>query len=220
MTKLQKIKLIYDTAYFEYYAYAALCIYFDHNLIGHFSKKECPDFHSDDLDIGLEVTEAMSNEDGEFRQVEFDHMRGQLPHIDKKYLSVKNKDGEEIPPLRELGYFNGVPFSGVSFTLEDILTKIINAIKMKNEKLNTVYKIFSQNWLYIFAGMEMNLKSDYIKKDLLITDRQFDIYFIDCASTLYIVKNGQIANAIKDIDIGKIKSIAKKLKANQTSILH
>lgn len=217
LKETQKTKTdCYGNLYFECYAYTSLCLFYDHNLMS-LEKKERPDFQSKKLNIGLEVTRAMNEEDGRFYGAEHEFFYNKNMEIKPKYRATKDKDGQIILPKRELGIYKGIPYSSESVNFSDTLEKINNRIVDKTRLLNNGYQIFAQNWLYIITGdMEINLQPHIDKIfpkeiDANMAAKRFDVYFIDCVEQLYVIR-GKNLEKIINIDTAKNKKLAKEQK--------
>lgn len=134
--------------YMEWYALLSLIYCYDKTLVVlRESKAEAPDWQSEALDIGLEVTEALQADDGRIRNVMNKYfgkgLDGQLikDQIDKKYPEYSHK----------VGVIGNTAYMSLSGDMISKLERIAFSITIKTKKLNDHYHQFAHNWLYVFA---------------------------------------------------------------------
>lgn len=132
--------------YIEWYALLSLIYCYDENLTA-LQKGEEPDWQSKDLDIGLEVTEALKSEDGRIRSVI------------NKYFG-RGLDGSFVKDQIENGYLEyshrievvgNIACFSCSGDMVPKIQQVIATVITKTEKLNDYYRQFGNNWLYVFA---------------------------------------------------------------------
>ena len=203
----------YDKGYFERYALLSLIKCFDYKLEDLLdSNFESPDWQSDILDLGIEVTRAESPSDGK------------LSFIINKFFN-KGLSGKEIKDAiqREHGEYSNFfgeidnsAYCSVSYSFSNEINKIIKAITTKIEKLNKPYfEVFKQNWLYVFADVGLH-KDDILSiKDSIsncVNKKQFDKIFINITDKIIIInKNGLISEVVVD------NKTLKQLKIDATT---
>lgn len=196
----------YSKKYYEGYAKCNLFINYcsDYKKL---RKKESPDFQNEKLDVGIEVTRAISTEDG------------QALNTINEYFG-KNLSGKFIKNEINAKYYGKFKYKIETFdddtayyredyNKENKKNEIEIAIKSKLNKLNNKYKIFKTNCLYVFGGTCL------IEKDILesvMTDIQkinlknkFDIIFVNAVDMLYIMNFNE--NSIKEIEINELDNI-------------
>lgn len=132
--------------YMERYALLSLVCCYDKDLSS-LIKSEKPDWQSRELDIGMEVTEALSFDDGRKRFVLSKYF---CKGLDGNY--VKDQIGQNYPE-----YYSNIDVSGnvacysEIYDMNDKIRQVIESINQKTKKLNRHYTIFKNNWLYVFA---------------------------------------------------------------------
>lgn len=198
--------------YIEWYALLSLIYCYDENLSPlKDSKVEEPDWQSEALDIGLEVTEALESDDGRKRSVINNYFgKGLDGNI------IKNHVEKEYP---EYSHFVNVVGNTACFSLYcDMIPKIeqvVAAIVSKTAKLNEHYKKYKNNWLYVFAP---DLFADFDIPYVFNAYRertsqyhiQFDKIFINAHDCIFILTleglNDQIL--ISDSNLKRLKKDA------------
>lgn len=145
--------------YMEWYALLSLIYCYDNNLSALLDcKNEEPDWQSIELGIGIEVTEAMGNEDGRKRAVINRYFGKELDgkaiksEIDTNYPEYSQQFGVE----EGRAYF--FEFHDTELTIQHILHTIL----IKTEKLNDHYRHFANNWLYVYLPQSLE-NSDILK---------------------------------------------------------
>ena len=149
--------------------------YTDHGAIyDNFVKSESPDWHNEIDNIGLEVTEAISQEDGEF-----DNTLGKEYHKgaslnELKSMDKKRKFDNRFIEHPEYGGNYGLFYFGDS--------DIVEAVRKKLEKLNKEhFKRFELNWLFIYNKYEIpeeNYLIAQLKKLQVKYNNGYSVYFI------------------------------------------
>lgn len=130
----------------ERYARLSLIYCFDKSL-SLLQKGEEPDWQSTQLGIGLEVTEALSPQDGRKRNAINQYFgKGMNGHDIKQQFDKKYP--EYAHHLRVIE--NTACFSDF-YDMHPKIQQICSTIQNKTVKLNGNYKKFKENWLYVFA---------------------------------------------------------------------
>lgn len=132
--------------YMEHYAKLSLISCYDARLTL-LEKEEEPDWVSKELNIGIEVTEALDSQDGRKRSIVNRYFGKRL---EGKFIKEQfaNKYPEYNPHLRVVG--KTAVFSEC-YDMKPKIDMVCSAIATKTQKLNSHYTIFAHNWLYIFA---------------------------------------------------------------------
>jgi hypothetical protein len=153
------VKKAYPKAYFEWYAYYSLESWLG-DRYRNCHKSEAPDFQNYIDSLGIEVTRAMTPEEGftwffanenigrdknKIPKELLDRFRGQIyfDHNNRMKMISKNR--------------------GLLSTRKDILI-VIDAVETKLHKLNKNYKVFSTNALYIFSPLKKEFINNVIKR--------------------------------------------------------
>lgn len=184
---------IYDKVFYEKYAILSLVSCYESSLIALLndkSKSESPDYQSTDMNIGIEVVEAITTRHGTYRS------------IVNQYFG-KGLQGEDIIEAAEKRYpkiigrisvWNGhavySEHEGLS-DFRDIIELIRQRIHQKTKKLNNGYKIFARNWLYIFTHeyLEPYDVDEVFKGIQRNHPLKFDKIFINCMDRLYVISD-------------------------------
>ena len=177
----------YTKQYFEAYAKFSLQYHYD-DCFKWIRKKECPDFQSKKYNLGLEVTRAISRDDGRIwsfiNQYYGKETGGHVIKngIDKRF---KGRFRARAGTMGDTAYF--------SSDLDDaqIIIKTVETIHTKLKKLNHHYKVFARNYLYIFGEtglFEGEILGD-IKKRVQDFDYpvKFDVIFINAIDRLFVM---------------------------------
>ena len=176
--------MAYEKFFNEIYAITALK-YFWRGYVKGFVKWESPDWYHEKAGIGIEVSQALLPKDG------------QEENFIETYLG---KHRAEIPEEAALRYKNRLYFYNDRLwaLLDDGTSsvpceeKILVRFKSKLAKLNANYLPCETNALYLFAHAEPNEKTvSRLRKQMAEIQRsearRFDLIFLDCNSTLYIL---------------------------------
>lgn len=127
---------------------------------------ECPDIYSDDLNIGIEVTEA-ADEKEKRTFAEFKKLCKGISKNEKWLHEQKNSSGSPI-------YENGVYiYKGV-----DDFNLVNKSVENKLEKLNKHYKIYKNNFLFVYSDIladEFMIKTEL--KQLMEIENKFEYKF-------------------------------------------
>ena len=206
--------------YMEWYAVLSLVYCYEKKLHMFFDcKEEEPDWQSEKLDIGLEVTEALEPEEGRKRSVINRHFgKNQEGDIVKQQIEKSYPEYSD-----QIGVVDGKAYFFESYDTPSKINQTLDTIKSKTKKLNDHYKIFSNNWLYIFTP-HLFLDSDIlqIQFDYLEYATQFpvkfDKIFFNLQSELIVLNSGGIEKhiSISENLLMKIKAEAQ-LRAGHKS---
>jgi hypothetical protein len=204
----------YNKRYFEIYAALSLSEYF--NIA--FQKimfLDKPDLHIVPLDLGIEVTRAISEYEGKCNAfINYYFGKGySLEFLNSKLNSMFGRDNffGEIRMVEKVQFFSST--KGLIDPRNDY-QRLLISIQSKLSKL-TDYKKFSTNGLYIFAG-SCNISSDNLFKFFSsikieqFFDR-FDLYYINCIDKIFLFdvqKNQLIEQAVNYIDLKNFKEKA------------
>lgn len=152
-----------------------------------FVKSESPDWINDTMDFGLEISQALLPEDG------------QTENFIENYLGCLKEDLPESAIERygdRLHFYNGrfwavLPNPEIE---QDYVEKALYRFHKKLEKLNTNYKKYNRNGLYLYlhpeAGDEEMVDVEALfrrmkeeQKDMQV---QFDWVFLNCVKSIYV----------------------------------
>lgn len=187
-----KTMVEFEKLYNEIFAILSL-EFFWRDYSGGYKKGESPDWYNPDASVGIEVTQAIMQEDGEAQSVV------------NQYLGRKKEEIPEDILQRYLGrayFYNGrlwaiMPEAGKEENLT-ACEKALYRFEKKLERLNSNYTPYQTNALYLYLH-ESNItdedtagfikKADDIQKD---RTRKFDSVFLNCINALRVVdmKNG------------------------------
>ncbi|MDD2955717.1 MAG: hypothetical protein PHD67_05310 [Oscillospiraceae bacterium] len=190
----------YDTRYFEKYAMLTLrCCYdprWDSFVCG--QGVESPDLQSRKLDIGVEVTRAITEQEGLAHRIVTDYFsRG----MDEE--AIEDEVRRRYPRFSgEVRILDGVAvltsLDGL-FRFKVHLSELAEAVEVKTRKLNQIYRLFGLNCLYIFTFTEKMGRRDIAaalaaaQPALAPWPRRYDRYFINCVTRLYVAEpDGEI----------------------------
>ena len=141
--------------YMERYALLIMIACYDQKLSPLLDgKNENPDWQSESLGIGLEITEALAADDGRIRSVINQYFgRG----LSGNY--IKNQIETRFPEYAEMvNVVEDTACFSQSGDMGPKIERVIQAIAEKTDKLNDHYQQLAQNWLFVFAP---DLFSDY-----------------------------------------------------------
>lgn len=150
-----------------------------------FVKSESPDWINENMDLGLEVSQALIPVDG------------QEESFIEKYLGCPR---DELPPEAvakygdRLNFYNGrfwaiLPDRNVK---QDYLSKAKYRFDRKLEKLNTNYTHKKYNALYLYlhptdeSDIDAGALYEYMRFTQKPMKKHFDWVFLNCVSTIYV----------------------------------
>lgn len=180
--------MLESTRYFEQYARISLkyCGLQSDNFI----MAESPDLQSVKDDTGIEVTRAIS-----VRERLYEVIRHEI----RKSYPTLAADISFEKDMAVITAING--FFGGKIHIEEIEHSIIT----KTHKLNKNYKIFKDNYLYIFT-FDKRLDREYIKTAANYAESQtadekykYKLFFINCVNKIHITDG----SLIKTVNLGK-----------------
>ena len=150
-----------------------------------FVKSESPDWINETMDLGLEVSQALLPEDG------------QTENFIEQYLGCLKEELPESAVERygeRLHFYNG-RFWAVLPNPEleqDYIEKSMYRFHKKLEKLNTNYKKYSKNGLYLYVHPEegQNVDAQILFQRMMDEQKekkvQFDWVFLNCVKMIYV----------------------------------
>ena len=171
----------------EQYACLSLIYCYDKRL-SLLQDGEEPDWQSAELDIGMEVTEALEPDDGRKRSVINRYFgKGLSGQFIKEQF--KEKHPEYNPQLKVV---DNVAYFSDCYDMKLKIQQVCSAIAVKTAKLNSHYAKFAQNWLYIFAP---SLFSESDLPEVLQTYREstaqspltFDKVFLNASNSIFVL---------------------------------
>ena len=150
-----------------------------------FVKSESPDWVNENMELGVEVSQALLPDDG------------QTASFIENYLGCRR---EELPVSalerygQRLHFYNGrfwavLPADGCQ---QDDMYKAKYRFERKLEKLNTNYRKMRYNGLYLFLHPADGSNFDasglyaYMKERQQHTKRTFDWVFLNCGKVIYV----------------------------------
>ena len=179
--------MIFEKLFNEIYA-AVMLKYFWECCAGDFIKAESPDWVSPALHFGMEVSQALLQQDGEAQK------------FIELYLG---KTQAEIPSAalerygQALYFYNGRLWA---LTLPEeqgwqagYAYRTQYRFERKLEKLNSNYTAYTQNGLYLFLhterpqAEEIDVLAEQMRRSQAHRKKQFQYVFLDCITQLYIV---------------------------------
>ena len=184
--------------YFESYALFSLVNNYD-SMLEKMEKSDKPDLQSQYLNIGIEVTESINKKKGNER-FHLNRFFGrnlspnEVLRLSNETEALKGKV-EIIAGLAVYSHYDGL------FDTSIIFDAIRKSIIDKTSKLNKNYKIFKNNWLYIFSGTSLVEKYDLeiIYNSWPVDDviHNFDRIFINCYDRIFVVDKNKIITIIQ-----------------------
>lgn len=162
----------------------------------HFIKSESPDWINEQMDLGLEVSQALLPDDG------------QMESFIEKFLGKKK---EELPPEALARYGERLHFYNGRFwavlpdeqTEQDYVMKAKFRFDRKLEKLNTNYQCRKYNGLYLFLhptkekDIDAGQLYEYMEHRQKQERRRFDWVFLNCIEIIYVCNH--IKNRVEKI---------------------
>lgn len=212
--------------FYENYSIISLIDKYKHNLkyIYLYSlETESPDWQSCEMDIGIEVTQAIEEMEGyELSVIRQVFGKGFTPQVAKQKID-KLSNGKMTNKVSEFNGLTIYSYHDGLFNTDILRVKILDSIQRKIIKLNKNFKIFKKNWLYIFAGTSiiniediLKIKEGYfeIKK---LYDVNFDKIFINALDSIYLIELERVRTyKISDKKLDLYKRLA--LSDNRESV--
>ena len=180
------IMVEFEKLYNEIFAILSLK-YFWRDYSDGYIKGESPDWYNPETSVGIEITQAIMQEDGEAQSVV------------NQYLGRQKAEIPEDVLLRYSGrtyFYNDrlwaiMPEAGK----EERLTaceKALYRFNKKLERLNSNYTRFDTNGLYLYlhesniTDEDMRCFIQKVKEAQQSSERRFDIAFLNCVNTLRV----------------------------------
>lgn len=179
-----------ETRYFEKYALLSLQRLYDATWTNfrYGEGVESPDLQSDRPSIGIEVTRAITKEQGFSERIIHEYFQKFVPERAQLYRDgvwpVQQKMQEDIAIISAL---NG------RMNIKVHIQTLQHAMQVKTQKLNRIYRLFDKNYLYIFTFNDGYARSDIWKAVdgshamLQGFPIRYDLYFIDCIHFVDVV---------------------------------
>ncbi len=209
---------MYKKDFYEFYALISLINCYDRSLsslLDSNTSYERPDFQSYELDIGIEITEAITKKHGEERFIINEYFGKQLTGDEVKSKAEK-RFGKKIKG--KISVFNSIAVYSEHRGLvntSNYCDRITACVYDKTIKLNDGYNLFNRNWLYVFAHTSILNAEDMdlmVKKWKFSSKLSFDKIIINCVDKLYIIGNQMIETIIiNDESLKEIKSSSLNL---------
>ena len=186
----------YDTRYFEKYAMLSLRYAYnpcwDSFACG--AGVESPDLQSEALDIGVEVTRAITGQEGLAHRIVTDYFSRGLGEdaIEDQLRRRYPRFSGEVRILDE-GAAVITSLDGL-FQFKVHLSELAEAIAVKTDKLGRIYRVFGLNCLYIFTftarmGPEdITLALKHAGEMTRKAPLHYDRYFINCVDRLFVAE--------------------------------
>jgi len=183
---------MYNKQFYEKYALLSLVKCYSSDLQVLLDDKfnyENPDYQSEILNIGIEVVEAITSRQGEERFIINEHFGKGIDgatlknEAEKRFKKFRGKlsvvDGQAVYSHQPNG-----------FRMSSRLSLIQSKIDQKLIKLNSHYKVFSNNWLYVFSHLatvhQEEIESLVIQNEK-VDGISFDKVFINCIDKIYVL---------------------------------
>ena len=201
----------YTKLYYEIYALECINLFFDTG-ISIKDKHESPDWLKKDNTLGIEVTRAISKNDGE-KLAYINHYFGKgLP---AEYI-INNIDNEKIKLSKDMRIVDDTLFYIKNTDSSSAMNQIANSIEKKSKLLQT--KRIEELWLFVFSN-DMPLydedfyglmESDVYRESIF---KKIIIYNADKAFVLD--GDGVCSKTLGDDELSRIKKDALSLSKNQ-----
>lgn len=171
----------------EHYARLSLIYCYDEKL-SLLQDGEEPDWQSTELDIGMEVTEALEPNEGRKRSVINQYFgRGLSGQYIKEQFRKKYPEYDS-----QLKVVDNVACFSDNGDMKLKIQQVCSAIVKKSQKLNSRYTRFGQNWLYIFVP---DLFVEFDLPEILRTYREiaaqnsimFDKVFLNACQIIFVL---------------------------------
>ena len=155
-----------------------------------FVKSESPDWINENMELGVEVSQALLPDDG------------QTESFIENYLGCRR---EELPLSAVERYGNRLHFYNDRFWAvlpdpeqhQNDLYKAKYRFDRKREKLNTNYRHMRYNGLYLFlhpsdeSDFDAVCLFEYMRERQAGTKRRFDWVFLNCGKVIYVCNYGK-----------------------------
>ncbi|MFA0815133.1 MAG: hypothetical protein ACC608_05035 [Anaerofustis sp.] len=180
----------YNKTYSEHYARLTLIESYD-AAMSDLTVADKPDLQSETLGCGIEVTQALSENEGRCNFDLINRFRERGYGYEDIRKEVLRRSSQSVGYPYESGEKQKMFDPATTFNL------VQDRIADKLEKLNSNYRIFHQNGLYIFAETPLLKEFDIrlITTFIEVTENEypvvFDLYFINCIDILYVYRTHQ-----------------------------
>ena len=173
---MEHSKSQFNKLYFEHYAKYSLFYSYDKKF-RQLKKSESPDWQSDALGIGLEVTRAIAKDVCLAYDIIIEYFGNGI-------------DDSLYDYSKDINYVNCSEETAKQVSLDDIanIKNLKNVYLQKTEKLNKNYTKYSRNLLYIFTFRTMD-ESEIMQcfdVDLSNYKTNYNYCFVNCFDRLYI----------------------------------
>gem|GEM_PF-1771189 len=184
-------EILYDKYYYESYALLTLKYYWSGYTEG-FENLDKPDLQNKKANIGIEVVQALSEDEGMRRSriIKFEEYENEISAEKAK---------------RKIGFDFGNHF-------KEMIKRIDGKLEKLNNKIEDGYVLFDTNGLYIYAESAEIRKEDIIKMIPFIKKisgqykRKFDIFFVNAIEKLCVIDE---ENNVQQIDFDS--SVTEKM---------
>ena len=174
-------------------------------------------FKVENLDLGVEVTRAYTPQQNEYLPIVNNYFGKNCdPKIAINNIKTRfvNKSHSFRIINKTLVYFSGC------YDTQIYINELQKRINEKSKLLNRVYKVFRNNWLYLFAGSSVIHETDIANlssKEMKSYQIQFNRIFINCFDRIYIVENNELIQAISlnEEELTQIKKMALERIKNE-----
>lgn len=197
-------KASFDTRDFEKYAMSVLREFYckEWSCFRYGPGVESPDLQCEALGVGIEVTRAISRENGIPAEIIFEYFGD--------WNQAKQENWHSIRLWRDYALLSP---GDSAYEFKVHLDTLQNSIRTKTEKLNRIYRIFEQNHLYIFTFNPVMDRKELRVLWQTLRETQgeeigYDIFFFDCVDRLLALHR-------KDGAIEEIALDAKRLRLLQ-----
>ena len=193
----ERIENKYGKRYFEEYAILSLVMCYDRRLQSLLEAEfhaESPDFQDFCINLGIEVTRAETKRYGEYSAV-INHYfgKGNKPEF------IQQEIKRRFPKFSDNIFIDGDTFAFYEeCDTKAIIIDLKKSISEKLQKLNSGYKVFEQNWLYIFSGTSVLNEEDMnlMNKETKSYQIQFNKIFVNCFDRIYILENYELIQTV------------------------
>ncbi|MEX1375891.1 MAG: hypothetical protein AB1Z23_00320 [Eubacteriales bacterium] len=173
---MEQLKSQFNKLYFEYYAKYSMVLSCDKKY-NHLKKGESPDWQSERLDIGVEVTRAIAKDICLAYDIIVEYFGNGCDEAFYGYSS-------------DINYINCREENEGQISIDDIsnIENLKNIYIQKTEKLNKNYTQYSKNLLYMFTFRTMD-ESEVAKCFEADTSKyklNYDLCLINCFDRLYV----------------------------------
>ena len=182
----------YTTRYFEKYAALSL-IHCCDAALSPYIMSESPDLQYPSLDMGCEVTRAVSAREGRAGRQANDYLNQGMDdaYIKEQMLRQYPNFEGEVYVIDDIAIVSPSMKNQTDFKIH--IEKLHQSILTKTMKLNKNYKRFAHNHLYIFTFTSLMDETDIREileqsnREIEMYEVKYDVYYINCIDALYTV---------------------------------